>query len=577
MTDSLSFENHDHTDIRVQEAKLLRGNALNSARAVMILVVLITLMLYFSERPFEALMWFIATSIMVVFTILYARFRMREGIDRTNVYNYLYGHLILTALTGSTWIAFAIYLIDFDSYISIFITSFFLSSITLGGMMPGAVYRPGFIVLASVTLLPFGVFLVFQDDVLIKLFGVGYFAYYLFGTVISSKNDGTIKEGIKAAVNREFLEEIYEKSMEIQRLNDVKTQFLTSISHDMSQPLLAQRHFIASLRKFAEKPEHQKLLKDIEAAQHNQEQLHRDLVEFNQIKEAKIPVNKESFDIQFQLEALVSEFKPMADYKDIKLQSDIPSYQLYTDPKLLNRILRNILSNAIKYTQPEGLVEICCEQKNNYIQIIISDNGPGIPNKDLANVFDEYVRLENAGYVEGFGMGLSIVKRLTKIINGTVGLSTNSSGGTDATITLPIEVEQFDNAQPIATIEIPTLLVVSDVDRKEFGGWSNLISQWSWAAIVSDSLTEAVDLAMQTEVLPDMIIIDLCTANEHDLQSVITTLSQTFEQDTPIMIIGDGNTSGNVLVQKSNVQLVANIDDIPDFKIRCENLLKKTF
>lgn len=571
MTDRLSFENHDHTDIRVQEAKLLRGNALNSARAVMILVVLITLMLYFSERPVEALMWFIATSIMVLFTVLYARFRVPAGIDRTNVYDYLYGHLALTALTGCTWIAFAIYLIDFSSYISIFITSFFLSSITLGGMMPGAVYRPGFIVLASVTLLPFGVFLVFQDDALIKLLGVGYFAYYLFGAVISSKNDGTIKEGIKAAVNREVLEEIYEKSMEIQRLNEEKTQFLTSISHDMSQPLLAQRHFITSLRKFAEKPEHQKLLQDIEAAQHNQEQLHRDLVEFNQIKKAKIPVNKVSFNIQVQLEALVNEFKAMADFKDIKLQADIPSIQLYTDPNLLNRVLRNILSNAIKYTQPQGLVEIFCRQKDGTVEIVVSDNGPGIPDKHLSNVFNEYVRLENVGDVEGFGMGLSIVKRLTTIINGTAGLSTNSSGGTDATITLPIEVEQFEQPTPIAEIEMPTLLVVSNSERKEFGGWSNLISHWSWAAIVSDSLSEAIDLAKQTEVLPDMAIIDIHAIAEDGIQSMIATLSQTFDRDIPIMVIGD------VLDQKSKVQSVANIDDLSDFKVACENQLKKTF
>lgn len=565
MPDSLSFENHDHTDIRVHEAKLLKGNATSSARVVMVLVVLITSMLYFSGKPFVAIAWFLATSFMVLLTVLYAHYRMPDGIDRTNVYNYLNGHLVLTALTGCTWIAFAIYLIDIESYLTIFITSFFLSSITLGGMMPGAVFRPGFITLASVTLLPFGVFLVFQDDTLIKLLGVGYFAYYLFGAVMSSKNDGTIKEGIKAAVNREVLEEIYEKSREIERLNNEKTQFLTSISHDMSQPLLAQRHFIASLKKFTENPEHQKLLQDIEAAQHNQEQLHRDLVEFNQIKEAKIPVNKEHFDIQVQLDALVSELKALADLKNIKLNSKIPSIELYTDPKLLNRILRNILSNAIKYTQPEGSVEIHCKRYENTIQITVSDNGPGIPSKHLENVFNEYVRLESSSNIEGFGMGLSIVKRLTNIIDGSVKLSTNSSGGTDAIIEIANNAAKTIVSQDEPIKFAPSVLIIGENERREFGGWSNLLSSWNWLSIIASDYAKAIQLLELTSVKPNLVIID------HKNSQFPFKREQDWPlKNVPIVAIG---SSANETEEKG-IYFVKEPADASELKEFCLNVIK---
>lgn len=437
MSNLAELDNNDLTDIRVEEAKLLQANALRSAQIVSVIIILIALLLFFSAGMNLTLIWLASTGTMVLVTILYAKYRLPQGINRSNVFDYLKGHLLVTALTGATWCAFAIYSVDPSSYLSVFITSFFLTTLTLGDMMPGAIYRPAYLTLASVILIPFGMYLILQEDIILKLMGLGFFSYFIFGFTISRRTDDTVAEGIKAAINRENIEKIYAQGKEIERLNEEKARFLAAISHDMSQPLLAQRNFIKSLKTYIDSPEHVELLQNIDAAQLMQEQLHQDLADFIQIGKSDIPVNKMRFDLKQNLEKLVLEFASAADARDIDLSFEVPATYVHTDPILLNRIVRNLLSNAIKFAPINGTVKISIAERNKETCIVISDNGPGIPIDQREQVFKEYVRLDNLTNASGLGLGLSIVKHLTKAIGAKVSLDSNSSGGTDAKLILP--------------------------------------------------------------------------------------------------------------------------------------------
>lgn len=425
------FNSFDELDIRVEEARLLKSGAIRSAQMVSYVILAAGLLLLVTNHWTDAVFWIVITMSMVMVTIVYAKYMAPKGITRSNVTQYLRWHLVITFITGTIWGFFAIYFTDPSAHWQVHLASFFLISITLGGMMKGAVYRAGYLALLVPALLPFGLYLVVFGTLYAKVIGFGFFVYAGFGFFMSKPMDSVINDGLVAQINKKAAQKIIDQQHEIERLNEEKIRLMASITHDMTQPLIAQRQYIDMLNAQIKDEKQLGVISKLGVVQKSQERLLEQLVEHSRFEKSEIVVAKKVFDLSLVLDKLHSEFSGSAREKDINLSLDSQKVTAFSDPLLVERIIRNFLSNAIKYTPDGGKVTLSSDSSENGIEIKISDNGPGISENDQKRIFDEYVRLDQNKHISGLGLGLSIVHKLTHLIGAEVHLKSELGKGTE--------------------------------------------------------------------------------------------------------------------------------------------------
>ena len=151
------------------------------------------------------------------------------------------------------------------------------------------------------------------------------------------------------------------------------------------------------------------------------------------ITEAEAGVNKVKIE-SFDLVALILEarelFRPMAEEKQIHLKSDLPkTLPMNSDRKKMQRIVTNILENAIKYTPAKGVVEIEANAQDGHVHLFVKDTGIGIAGADLPHIFDRFYRCDQSRSEQGVGLGLSLVKAYTETMNGIIKVNSNINQG----------------------------------------------------------------------------------------------------------------------------------------------------
>ena len=130
--------------------------------------------------------------------------------------------------------------------------------------------------------------------------------------------------------------------------------------------------------------------------------------------------------------------RPMADEKNISIRTHLPDIiAMDADKNKLQRMVTNLLENAIKYSLPEGIVTISVTRGGNRVDIVFGDTGVGIPEKELPYIFDRFFRGDKSRSQAGFGLGLSMVKAFSKALKGSVEVSSTPDRGSTFTVSLP--------------------------------------------------------------------------------------------------------------------------------------------
>ncbi|HAQ36090.1 MAG TPA: hypothetical protein DCQ53_12120, partial [Alphaproteobacteria bacterium] len=171
---------------------------------------------------------------------LYPRLAIPDGVTPDNHRRYLRGHTVISGVTGLVWTGFAIAYLDPTSLLSLFITVNMVSSISLGGMLPSAEYRPTFLALATGMFLPFSLYWLITVDGPARLIGLGLLMLYGFGLLVSARAELQTLESLAARRTRELTNRLRAQNRVIEKASAEKSRFLAATSHDMSQPLQAQ-------------------------------------------------------------------------------------------------------------------------------------------------------------------------------------------------------------------------------------------------------------------------------------------------------------------------------------------------
>lgn len=254
--------------------------------------------------------------------------------------------------------------------------------------------------------------------------------------------------------NENLEHRVAERTAELQKalekekeLNQLKSRFITMASHEFRTPLAIISSSSGILQKFSDRLNEEKKqehLKTIQNTIKHITQILDDVLMINRGEADKLELRLELLDIVSFCRHLAQEIESSYSQHTIKfsvnLGKDIITNSLIVqfDEKLLQQILTNLLTNAIKYSPDSNLVDFSLTKDNNQVIFKISDHGIGIPEADQIKLFESFHRASNVGNISGTGLGLSIVKKCVELHRGQISFHSQIGQGTTFTVTIPL-------------------------------------------------------------------------------------------------------------------------------------------
>ena len=328
-------------------------------------------------------------------------------------------------------------------------------------------------------------------------------------------------DALGAQFNRmaQRLQEIYatqetriaERTHDLARANEAKTRFLAAASHDLRQPIHALALFVGQLRADAGSPEAPVLLEKIERSVEALEDLLEALLDLSKLDVGAVTPQPKPFAIHPFLSRLVADFAPAAEAKGLALTLVPTKLWTYSDPLLLERILRNLVANAIRYTA-DGRILIGCRRHGKDVDLMVIDTGVGIAPEHLPHVFEEFYQ---AGPLQGrlskgLGLGLAIVKRLSVLLDHRLALESIPGKGTVVRIRVPVATPQSQeqDARVASASDLRgTRVLVVDDNAPARDALRGLLAQWGCDVTAVEGGDEAVAQARVRR--PDLVLCDL--------------------------------------------------------------------
>ncbi len=220
--------------------------------------------------------------------------------------------------------------------------------------------------------------------------------------------------------------------------NEAKSRFLASISHDLRQPLHSMGMFLAHLNDHISSKSGQSVLAKVYALHASMNDSFKKLMDLSRLEAGAVRQNMESIDLNRLIARMRLEFEPYAYEKGLKIRFKTTLDNIYSDPLLIERIMRNLIANAIKYTD-QGGVFVGFRARKDHFLIQVWDTGCGISTVDQRMIFDIYRRSEKVSRSHaGMGIGLAIVKHLVELLGGNIDVRSKEQKGTLFQIRLPL-------------------------------------------------------------------------------------------------------------------------------------------
>ncbi len=296
---------------------------------------------------------------------------------------------------------------------------------------------------------------------------------------------------------------------EADNANRMKDDFLATVSHELRTPLQAILGY-ASMLKQGLARDRDKAIDTILRNAEAQARLIEDILDVSRITSGKLRLVVARVDTQAVVRAALDSVRPAAQARRIRLVEDLGTIQ--GDFERLQQIIWNLLANAVKFTDPEGTVEIRGRRTGSSVRITVRDSGKGIPREHLSTVFERFRQIDGSTTRQkgGLGLGLAIVRSLTEAHGGTVSADSDGPGtGSVFTLTLPASVPAIDDARATTAEQAPSsarplrgvrVLVVDDEqDTREL--IAELMSG-AGAAVVTASSAAQAHLLLQAEPPP---------------------------------------------------------------------------
>ena len=345
---------------------------------------------------------------------------------------------------------------------------------------------------------------------------------------------------------------------EAETANRAKTQFFAAASHDLRQPLHALGLFAEALRTRSKDEGVTQLVNSINSSVDALEGLFSELLDITKIDTGGVDIEPEHFAMRDLFTRIRLHFEPTAFEKGLMLSFHGEQHHAYADPLVVERIVRNLVSNAIRYTEDGGVL-VACRKRGDQLLLQVWDTGIGIADKEQGRIFEEFYQTQSNRPLEphhrkGLGLGLAIVKRLADLMGAALTLRSRVGRGTVFSMKIP--VGRAPRMQPAGasprsalgvTLERRHIVVVED-EIAVMEGLQVLLKGWGATVSAFDSVA-AVRNWVQQQVgdepgnRPDLIMVDYRLPELQTGIDAVRVLREHFGPDLPaIMVTGSTMT-----------------------------------
>jgi len=339
---------------------------------------------------------------------------------------------------------------------------------------------------------------------------------------------------------------VAERTEELVAANRAKSRFLAAASHDLRQPMHALGLFVTQLNNRIQDPETRHLTGRIEAAVSALQGLLDALLDVSRLDAGVVNANLSDFRLATVLERIETAFAPEATDRNLHFRVKRCQLAAHSDPVLLERILINLVANALRYTERGGIL-VGCRRRGDRVRIEVWDSGVGIAPEHLQAIFQEFYQVGNVerDRSKGLGLGLSIATRLARLLGGRIDVQSNPGRGSVFAVEVPRakEIHEIRPASLVSGIEEllqgARVLVVDD-DALVREALAGLMAQWGCRVVTAATGTQALETVAGLSGPPDAVLCDYRLPAGETGDAVICRLRERFGPELPAaMITGD--------------------------------------
>jgi len=346
---------------------------------------------------------------------------------------------------------------------------------------------------------------------------------------------------------------------EAEEANLAKSRFLAAVSHDLRQPVHAQGLFLSVLAHTELSTQQQSMVSSIRAASDGLGEMLHTLMDFSRIESGAIQPHMQALRLQPLLNKIEVEFMPQAESRRLSYRSRETALVIRSDPALLEIMVRNLVSNAIRHTE-QGAILVACRKRGNHAVLEVWDSGSGIDASLHREIFREFRQLGNPerDRRKGVGLGLAIVEGLARTLSHAVSLRSVPGRGSVFRISVPLASVTDLAPQPVVESATPNaasirILVIDDDEEVRIGTQKQLHA-WGFTCDIAESIEEALEAALRDS--PNLVISDHRLREQRTGSEAIAELRKRQPQLPALLITGDTAPDRMTLANKNSIAVL---------------------
>jgi len=467
-------------------------------------------------------------------------------------------------ISGALWGACAVlmYVPDSPAYQAFLVTAVF--AVTTGAVILISMHLPSLYAFVLPTLIPLIVRIALDPQGLSLFLAIALLTLLAVLLAFGRNLNGVFIASLyQRFENMELIEELRQQKAlaedaqkRAEAATRAKSVFLAAASHDLRQPLHAVGFFAAALSGRVSDPEVRDLINSINASVEALENLFNALLDISKLDAGAVEPSVHAFGLESMLTRLKQEFEPDAFGGGLQLRVRARPLRVYSDPVLLERILRNLIANAIRYTRRGGVL-VGCRLRGRAVSIEVWDTGIGIPESELERVFEEFYQIRDERSPReqglGLGLGLAITRRLCDLLHHRLTLRSSLGRGTMFRLELPRARSDVMEEQESSLVGHPAdalrgrVVVVIEDEEPVLRGTEALLSSWECEAVGAHSTDEALE-KLHARAAIDLVIADYRLEGGRTGIDSIHALREQFGAHVPAILV-TGSTDPDLAIQ----------------------------
>jgi CheY-like chemotaxis protein/anti-sigma regulatory factor (Ser/Thr protein kinase) len=350
-------------------------------------------------------------------------------------------------------------------------------------------------------------------------------------------------------LRRKFESALLKAKQEAEEATASRTRFVASASHDLRQPLNAAVLYLEAMERAEMSPANAESCRGIGLALETLDSLLNALLDISRLDSGGLLPQPGHHRLAPLLSRLAREYGSLAETKHLAFDVSTTSAVVHTDVMLLETILRNLLSNAVKYTA-SGRVALRVTEGPDALEIAVEDTGSGIPEEYLDRIFDEFWRAPGAatGEASSMGLGLSIVRRIARLLDSDVKVSSTPGRGSRFALSvphgLPERVQETQTTKPLhASVSFQSCpVVLVDDNVQVLRSMERLLRSWDCQVTAATGVEEALTVLIDNDITPRLLLTDYHLADGATGIDAIRAINAEMTATIPVIMVSSDNS-----------------------------------